>query len=63
MAESGRSHRRDIRDWAEEDLYSSWRHCLSWQRGERRKIKRFTHKRERRLGKAEIAEDRAQGER
>lgn len=54
----GRSHRRAIKTWLEDDLYGSWRHMLGWQPGIRRWTKRQTHKRERREGRAEIAEDR-----
>lgn len=47
--------RRMIR--AEEyDLYTKWRHVLFWQQGERHKIKRRTHKRERREAQQQIKE-------
>lgn len=41
----------------EQDLYTRWRDVLFWQRGERKKIKRRTHKRERREGKAAVDEE------
>lgn len=45
---------RQIKGWEEQDAYSGWRRVLFWQRHERKRIKRRTHQRERREGKAEI---------
>ncbi len=45
--------RRRIVTGEEQDLYTSWRRVLFWQRGERKKIKRRTHKRERHEGRQE----------
>lgn len=36
----------------EQDAYTGWRKVMFWQRGELAKVKRRTHKRERREGKA-----------
>jgi hypothetical protein len=47
---------RQIKDWDEQDAYTRWRKMLFWQRGELRKIKRRTHKRERRQSKQEAKE-------
>lgn len=47
---------RAIRSTEEQDAYTGWRHVLFWQRHERKRIKRRTHQRERREGKAEIRE-------
>lgn len=38
----------------EQDAYTGWRQVMFWQRGELAKIKRRTHKRERREGKAAV---------
>lgn len=57
----GRTQKRVTKTWHEQDLYTSWRHLLHWQRGERKWVKRFTHKSERRQAGRLIAEDRAQG--
>lgn len=46
--------RRAIRSWEEQDAYTGWRRVMFWQKGELKKIKRRTHKKERREGKAEI---------
>ncbi len=50
--------RRHIRTWAEEDAYTSWRklYCYLSRAGAVKSIKRGTHRRERREGKAEIRE-------
>lgn len=48
--------RRRIITSEEEDAYTGWRKVMIWQRGELAKIKRRTHKRERREGKAAINE-------
>lgn len=56
----GRRQPRVYKSWHEGDLYTSWRHLLYWQRGERKWVKRFTHKSERRQGRRLIAEDRGQ---
>lgn len=50
----GTRTKRIIRGWEEQDAYTRWRRYLGWQRHERMKVKRRTHKRERRAGKAEI---------
>jgi hypothetical protein len=60
MGAVGRKQQRAIKTWSEQDLYTSWRHLLLWQPGMRRWIKRQTHKRERRQGKRDVAEDRNQ---
>jgi len=48
--------RRIARSWDENDAYTGWRRYLRWQRGELAKIKRRTHRRERREGHQEITE-------
>lgn len=53
----GRRVGRPIKAWEEEDLYTRWRHLEFWHRGERRKIKRRTHKRERRYARGEILQE------
>lgn len=50
----GRRDKPQTRTAEESDLYGHWRHLLFWQRGERRKVKRRTHKWSRRQGKDEI---------
>lgn len=54
----GRRDNPQTRDEGEQDLYTRWRHLVIWQRGERRKIKRRTHKWMRRQAKAEIDQER-----
>ena len=55
--------RRVIVGWDEQDAYTGWRRYLFWQRGELRRIKRRTAKRDRRWAKhaagGEIAEYRS----
>ena len=48
---------RPIKGWDEQDAYTGWRKVMFWQRGELKKIKRRTHKRERREGKNEIRKE------
>lgn len=50
---------RRIVGWAEDDAYSGWRHVLCYTRrpGVRKKIKKLTHRRERREGKREAQTD------
>ncbi len=36
----------------EQDLFTAWRHVYRWQRGERKRIRRWVAKRERREGRA-----------
>lgn len=50
--------RRRVVTTDEQDLYTGWRHVLFWQRGERKKIKKRTHRRERREARAEIEQER-----
>jgi hypothetical protein len=57
----GRRRQQVIRTWLEQDLYTAWRHRLIWSPGMRRWVKRTTHKRDRRLGKKDIIEDRYDG--
>lgn len=49
---------RPIKGWVEEDAYTVWRkfYCYLARPGVVKKIKRATHKRERREGRAEIRE-------
>lgn len=47
---------RRIVSMEEQDAYTGWRKVMFWQTGELKKIKRRTHKRERREAKASIAE-------
>ena len=42
----------------EQDAFTKWRHVMFWQRGELRRIKRRSAKRERRKAKHAIAEGR-----
>lgn len=48
---------RPIKGWDEQDAYTGWRKVMFWQKGELKKIKRRTHKRERREGKNEIRKE------
>lgn len=45
---------RAVRSYEEQSAYTGWRKVMFWQRGELSKIKRRTHKRERREGIADI---------
>lgn len=45
---------RRIRDEDEQDAYTAWRRVLPWKPGERKAIKRRTHRRERREAQADI---------
>lgn len=47
---------RRIRDEDEQDAYTAWRHVLPWKAGERKAIKRRTHRRERREARTSIRE-------
>jgi hypothetical protein len=49
--------RRRIVTGEEQDAYTGWRKVMFWQRGELKKIKRRTHKRERREGKNDIRKE------
>lgn len=46
--------RRRIVTGDEQDVHTRWRHALVWRRGEVRRVKRTTNRRERREGKADI---------
>ena len=48
--------RRQIKDWDEQDAYTGWRNLLVYlgRPGVVKKIKRRTHRRERREGRQEI---------
>jgi hypothetical protein len=46
--------KRACADGDEQDAFTGWRHVMSWQRGELRKIKRRAGKRERRVARAAI---------
>lgn len=46
--------KRGIKSMEEQDAYTGWRKVMFWQRSELAKIKRRTHKRERREGRDEI---------
>jgi hypothetical protein len=48
---------RPIKGWDEQDAYTGWRKVMFWQKGELKKIKRRTHKRERREGKNDIRKE------
>jgi hypothetical protein len=50
---------RPIVGWDEEDVYTLWRnrYCYTQRAGVVKKVKRVTHKRERREGRAEISEE------
>lgn len=48
--------RRVMPSWEEQDAYTWWRKVYFWQRGELKKIKRRTHKRERREAHKQIKE-------
>lgn len=50
--------RRQIKDWDEQDAYTRWRHLLVYlgRAGAVKKVKRRTHRRERREGKQDIRE-------
>lgn len=48
---------RRVVGWYENDAHTGWRHVMFWQRGELKKIKRLTSKRERREGKAATRAD------
>jgi len=45
---------RQVVTTEEQDAHTGWRHVMFWQRGELRKVKRRSSKRERRQGRAEI---------
>lgn len=40
---------RRRRTWDEQDAFTGWRKYLFWQRGERRRIKRMSHRYDRRV--------------
>lgn len=48
--------RRITGDWGEQDVYTKWRYVLCWtsRPGATKKVKKLTHRRERREGKKEI---------
>lgn len=48
---------RPIKGWDEQDAYTGWRKVMFWQKGELKKIKRRTHKRERRESKRDIRKE------
>jgi hypothetical protein len=50
---------RPIKGWDEQDAYTAWRHllCYMGRAGAVKKVKRRTHKRERREGQAEARAD------
>lgn len=56
MATRSSMGRRQMKDWAEYDAYTSWRqfYCYLQRAGAVKSIKRMTHRRERRESKAEI---------
>ena len=45
---------RRIRGWDEQDAYTGWRQVMPWQSGELKKVKRRTHKKERREARDHI---------
>jgi hypothetical protein len=46
----------------EQDAYTSWRRVMFWQSGELKRIKRRTHKRERREAKSHIIKESRESE-
>lgn len=46
-----------LKNWDENDAFTSWRRRLFWQAGELTKIKRRHHKRVRRDGKEQIKKE------
>jgi len=48
--------RRRVLGWFEQDAYTRWRHVYAWRPGELARIKRRTHKRERREGRRDAAD-------
>jgi hypothetical protein len=53
--------KRVIQGFEEEDAFTGWRRMLFWQRGELARVKRRYHKKERRRGRREVAEQAADG--
>lgn len=51
--------RRAIKGWMEQDAYTDWRKYLCYMQrpGMVKKVKRYTHKRERREAKRDIEKD------
>jgi hypothetical protein len=56
MATKPSMGRRQIKHWAEDDAYTSWRqfYCYLQRAGAVKSIKRMTHRRERRQARADI---------
>jgi hypothetical protein len=55
---------RPVVGWDEEDVYTHWRHrfCYTRRAGVVKKVKRVTHKRERREGRTEVRDEWGSGD-